>query len=491
MEYLDPKKKLRDKILLLTGYVLITIAIVIATVVLVYESYGYGINQNGQVIQNGLIFLSSQPNPASIFVNNSYKGTTNTNLTLQSGIYNFTISLNGFRTWNRKIEIDGGTISYYEYPLLIPNVLKPKTIFSYTSAPALATESLNQNYLLVLEPNSNNVFDLYQLNNTKITSTNVTLPASIVSPSTGSQSWKVIGWANDNKHILLEHIYSGNSVEYILFDVNNPSNSINLSKLFTGLQFTSINFVNQNYQNYYLYNSTTQTLQEVNINTPSTPTTVLSNVISYDSYLNNIILYATSYQASVGEVNIDELDGSTTYHIRSFPSGGNYLMDMASYNGVIYVGIGDSNQNKVYVYQDPVNQIQNSSFHVPIPAQVLYVNHPTYMNFSTTAQFIMAEGGNSFGVFDIANQHGYNYITKLPIDPPQTNATWMGGDRLTYVSGGKLIMFEYDHNYRQILVNASPNYLPFFPSNYQSLIVLAPNPKNGHYDLTQTSLINP
>ncbi len=491
MDYLDPKKNFQHKILLLVGYILISIAIGLSTVILLFEAYGYGVH-NGQVIQNGLIVLDSQPNPANIYVNNVSKGTTNTNLTLESGIYNFKLTLNGFRTWSRKIEIDGGTIAYYDYPLLIPNKLHSSLIKGYPNIPLIFSESLNKQYLLVLDSGSNNVFDLYNLTNTKISSTQISLPANIVSQNTsGVESWNVIGWANDNTHVLLSHTFDGTKVEYILLDVANPSSSINLSQQFASYPFSSINFINLNYQNYYLYNQAAQTLDKVSLSNPGTETNVLNNVLAYDGYLNNTILYATPTEAPTGLVYINELQGNNIYHIRTFPANSTYLLDMASYSGTIYVAVGSSSLNKVYIYQDPVSQLQNLPNHNPVPIQVLFVKDPNYLNFSQNTQFIVAEGYNQFGVYDFENLHGYNYITKLPLDPPQTHAVWMDGDRMTYVSGGNLIMFEYDHNYRQILVPELAQFAPVFDGNYHNLYTISLNQKTKTYDLNQTSLINP
>jgi hypothetical protein len=61
MDYLDPSKERAQTIRLIIGYILIGVAILIATLILLYQAYGFGINKEGQVIQSGLVFMSSQP----------------------------------------------------------------------------------------------------------------------------------------------------------------------------------------------------------------------------------------------------------------------------------------------------------------------------------------------------------------------------------------------------------------------------------------------
>ena len=88
MDFLDPRKQRRHKILLIFGYLLIACMVAGATTVLLYEAYGFGLGKGGSIIQNGLIYLSSQPNPATVHLNGRLlTNNTNTSLTLPEGIY--------------------------------------------------------------------------------------------------------------------------------------------------------------------------------------------------------------------------------------------------------------------------------------------------------------------------------------------------------------------------------------------------------------------
>src|SRR5665213_2134399 len=109
MDFLDPKKHRRHMIQLMVGYVLVGSAILIATIILLELAYGYGL-KNGQVIQNGLVFVSSKPNPAEISFNGkAIKARTNTRQVLQSGIYTMRLSLTGYQDWQQTIDVEGGS----------------------------------------------------------------------------------------------------------------------------------------------------------------------------------------------------------------------------------------------------------------------------------------------------------------------------------------------------------------------------------------------
>jgi hypothetical protein len=126
-----------------------------------------------------------------------------------------------------------------------------------------------------------------------------------------------------------------------------------------------------------------------------------------------------------------------------------------------------------------------------VPSQVLHVEQPNYLSFSNSAQFIVAESGQHFGVYDIENSLGYSYKEALPVDPPQAHASWMDGNRLTFVSGGRLAVIDYDNTNSQTLMPASSAYLPAFTPDYKYVYVLNPVTQSPQFRLTQTALLTP
>jgi hypothetical protein len=490
MDFLDPTKRFEQTVLLITGYVLIGIGIIIATVILLYQAYGFGLGKNGTVIQNGLLFFSSQPNPASIYIDGKLnKAKTNARIVLPAASYQVKLTRPGYRTWQRTVVLQGGKVEHFDYPLLFPTKLITKKLFAYPSAPGLVTQSPNQRWLLVEDSATSSTFDMYDLTNPTKAAVPITVPSSVVTHASTVESYSVVGWSDDDQHVLLEHSYDG-SAEYILFDRTDPSQSLNLSQQLSGDSFTQISFDNKKYDQYFLYNAANQTLDSASLgNHPEVP--VATHVVAYQTYGTNTVLYVTSDGAVAGKVVVKELVGDQNYVIRSLPDNTSYVLDLTDYSGVPYVAVGAASENKVYVYDDPIGQL--GSLPSPIPDQVLDVPLPNYLSFSPNAQFIVAENGQNFGVYDIENAHGYSYTTTQTLDAPQTHASWMDGDRLTYISAGKVIVFDYDHANVQSLVAANPNYLPFFDPNYKYLFTLAASPTsaNTETDLAETSLYIP
>lgn len=489
MDYLDPKRQLEQRILLLVGYVLLAVAITIAAVVLLYQAYGFGIGKNGAVIQNGLTFFSSQPNPANIEVNNQMESvTTNTRLVLPAGIYHVKLTRNGYYDWQRTIELDGGNVEHFDYPFLFPKTLTTKKIQTYTGTPSLVVQSPNRRWLVIERPGSLIDFDVYDLSNLAKPPAAISLPANLLTKPVSGENWQFGEWADDNQHLLLQHNYDGKT-EFVLLDRTNPAQSVNLNTSLS-LNPAKLTLKNKKYDQYYIYDAATKTLQSDSLKAPAAAP-VLQHVLAYQSYGNDTLLYVTDSGAAAGKVLVRLRIGSQTSTIRTLPAGTSYLVDLTKYSGVMYVAAGDTGGSKVYIFKDPVGQLAAQPGQAVVPAQVLHVPQPNYLSFSANAQFIVAENGSQFGVYDIENTRGYNYSTAQPLDTPQAHATWMDGDRLTYVSGGKLSVFDYDGTNQHSLMGASSSYLPAFTPDYKNVYSMVPGAVAGQFELAQTSLLAP
>lgn len=147
-----------------------------------------------------------------------------------------------------------------------------------------------------------------------------------------------------------------------------------------------------------------------------------------------------------------------------------YLLDITKYSGDWYVGVGSSAESRTYVYKNPADHLRDKPKNPLVPVQVLKTPKPNYISFSDNARFIMVENGSQFALYDAETDKGYAYtLDNVPVDAPQTHATWMDGHRLMYVSKGKLVVFEFDDANRETLNVADPNFEPFFDADYKNL----------------------
>jgi len=488
MDFLDPRQHRRHVLMIYVGYAVIGLAILIGTIILMNIAYGFGLGKNGQVVQNGFMYLSTYPSGADIRLNGKLQNAkTNARLSLPGAAYHVQLDRDGYKSWQRDIVLEGGSVMRFDYPLLIPSNLKTTDIKSYTTAPTLAVQSPDRRWLLVQHTDDQSAFDMYDLKSfdsktLKQTVTSIAIPADLITSGSNS-SWQLGEWSTDNQHVLLQHLVDGKT-EFIVVDRTDPTKSINLTDTLK-VSPTKVTLRDKKYDQYYLYDATSQILSTASLNDPA-PVTLLDHVLNYQSYGSDIVLYASSNASSSDKVAINLLQGGKTYSLRETTAGTNYLLNITRYSGSWYVAVGASSENKVYIYKNPVNQL-SSKLGVLTPVYILKTEAPTYLAFSSNAQYIMDENGTKFSVYDAEYDKGYTYDAGAPIDTPQQHASWMDGNRLTYVSGGKLLIFDYDHTNAQTLVTANPNYLPFFDTAYKFVDVLNTG-ASGKTTLINTSL---
>jgi hypothetical protein len=488
MDFLDPKKRHQHIVMLYVGYGLISVAIIATAVVLLYQSYGFGINRKGDVIQNGLVFLSSQPSAADITINGKLAGAkTNTRLVTPAATYKVGLNRPGYDSWNRVIILEPSSVARFDYPLLVPSQLTTTALQTYFGPPTMASPSPDRRWLAIGQPGDMNSFNMFDLNNPTKEAALLRLPDGLLTKAATTESWLPLEWSDDNSHLLLKHIYD-DKFEYILLNRTNIAESVNLSRSL-GSSPDELTLRDKKYDKYYMYNATTKLLSTATLQ-HATPQTVLEHVLRYKTYGNDIILYVTDANAIPSRVNVRILDGDKSYGIRTLQADTNYLLDITQYDGTFFAAIGATNDNRVSIYKDPEAQV-TSGQRLAVPTNVLKLNAPNYISFSSNAQFIMAENAQQFSLYDVFNKKSYNYTSASPLDAPQSHAIWMDGDRLTYTSGGTMHMFDYDYTNRHVLMPAISTYTPYFAPDYRTIYTMYPNKYGAGFQLEKTSLLIP
>jgi hypothetical protein len=491
MDFLDPKKRRSYNIRLFIGFVLITIAIVLATVILALITAGYTINRKtGQVVQNSLVFINSQPVSSSIYLNGTLSGTTNARFDLSAGNYNVSLSQPGYRTWSNKITLYGGQVEQLIYPFLFATNPTKTTVSTYPSQPAIATYTPDRHWYLVSDPTQTASFNMVDINNIKTPVANITLPNSVFDSKTGNVL-SVIQWSTDNIHLLLKDTYSG-GVQYIMLDRTDPTSSFNVSDLFPNTSFDSIKMDNQAYNKLYLYDSASGTLYLGDV-TAKTVTSVLTNVLYFWPYSTNQILYMTPEpkDSTKVDVNIWTSSDQKSQNLRDLPASPTYLLNMASYNGSLYAVIGSSNSRYAYIYMNPLDQLKAKPNQLPTPYTLLVTNGtPENVTFSNSARFIALQSGGQFSIYDIQYDTHYRYNTGLNFATNQL-ATWMDGNRLNAVINGELNIWDFDGTNNVAFVNANADLLPTYNSGYTALYTVVPNASSttGQWQLLRYGLV--
>lgn len=483
VDYLDPRKRRVHRQRLAIGYVLMSIALVLGVLVLVYSAYGYGINtKTGDVVQNGLLFLDSKPGGADIYINgHSYGSKTPARLILPAGNYTVVLKRAGYHDWSRNFNLTEHTVSRYVYPLLFPLQPAPQPLKAYASLPSLATVSPDRRWLLIQQPSSTTLaFDEFDTTDLKLPPKSLALPQNLLAGPVAASQFKVADWSSDNKAVLLEHTYPGGS-EFVVLNRANPAESFSINKTFS-LNPTQVAMRNQKIDQFYLYDQTgTLSLGSV---AAAQAAPILDHVLTFKTSGNDLIFYLTDQDAAAGQVWSRIWNRGKSYPLYSFTKGSHPLIDLALFQGNWYYAAGSDAIGRFNIYKNPLDSLANPAIAKALPLTSLSQAGADQLTFSDNARFLGAEAGQTFSVYDFENLTRYHYTLNKPL---AGDLRWMDGHRLIGVSGGSVFVTDYDSTNQQLLVPAVSSDQLSFGSSYNHLFSLVSSP-DGSTILDSTDL---
>lgn len=473
MDFLDPQKRKIHRIKLFIGYGLMAIALMFGTIVLLYQAYGYDLDpKTGEIVQNGLLFVDASPVDADVLLNNESRGRTDQRLDIAAGDYTLELRADGYRPWQRAFTLEGGTVERLTYPFLFPTEPDVKEVQLYASNPGMMSASANRERLLVQQPGSFEDFDLVDLTSATAAVTTLSLPEDLLETRGTVHTLTALEWADSDQHLLVRHNFEGGQ-EFVLIDVESPGASVNLSQALNGA-FTDIALRDKKFDRYYVFNDPNKSLYTAELRNP-TPLLYQANVLAFKPHGNDVMVLVSNANAPEGKVLLQVREGSETYTIRELSANSAYLLDVARYSNDWYYVAGAVNEQKAYVFKNPVAAAKRQTERLPVPVAVLRTaTAPEFISFSVNARFITSQSGNEFAVYDAETDRQYRYDIDLGL-PGGLKATWMDGHRLSVVANDKTTVFDFDGLNKQSLAAAVAAAPIFFDDDYEALYVMAPS----------------
>lgn len=489
MDFLDPKRKKSHRQRLLIGYLLVAVAIAMGTLILLFSAFGFWVDsKTGDVIQNGTVFLDSQPGGSTVTLDGKVQGNRTASRLVLPGSQQYTIRLSqtGYRDWTRTFALDGGSIERLVYPLLLPKTLETTENQLYASAPGLSSQSPDRRWLLVQQPGQTYVFDLYDLNSPSAAPAIITIPANILTDAAKPAVLSVVEWANNNHHVLLSRAFN-DTHEFLMVDTNALANSVNINTTLT-VSPTSVSLRDKKFDQLYIFDAAGGTIRQGDLKGRTVSGAILSNVLAYKSYGSDLLLYATHQGAAEGKLDyrIREND-KATYLLKSVPDAPTFLLDLAEFDGTPYYVVGSPQDDAAFIYRDPLPTLKGQSQKALIIPAVLRVKSPQFVSFSPNTQFISVQSGNKLVTYDIDGDRQFQLNLSHEVS---NKIVWMGGFHLAFVDKQQSYMIDFDGSNEQPLVPSLQAGGPYFAPDYETVFSLAPSLKvTGRFVLTQNSLI--
>lgn len=489
MDFLDPKKRRSHKIRLLVGYILVGLAIAIATVILVYQAYGFGVDTStGSLVENGLVFVDSKPSQADIYLNGQLKSKSGARLVMPAEQYRLEIKRAGYHDWSRTFTLEGHSIERFVYPYLVPTTLNPRTVEVYPSQPQLASQSPDRRWIIISNPAATTAagFDLIDTTKPLEPKISFTLPVGILSNSTGNRTLEEVEWSSDNKFLLIRHDRTEGN-EFIVINREDPAASFNVNQRFN-VNPLKVVLRDKKIDQLYILENQDGRLRIANLNERSLSPPLLQNVIAFRPHGNDLITYVTADNVPLGSVQARIWENGATYQLYRMPVAKNYLLDAARFDGHWYYVIGSEVEQLVEIFKDPLDKLKNETLPKATPLLALRLKEAQNISFSANARFIAATSGQKVAVYDIETDRAHSYELTEPL---AAYLKWMDGHRLITRSADKMLMLDYDGTNRRLLTESSLPRGGYFDRDYDRLFVISPIGASGSTALRLVDMRSP
>ncbi len=489
MDYLDPAKKRSHRIRLYIGYGLLTIAIAIATVILVYIGNGFYVDRDtGVLIQNGQLFINSDPDGAKIYLNGREQRTkTGGRFVVPSGTYTVTIKREGYRDWTAKdVVLDGGVVERLDYARLIPSTLTPAPQQTFATSPYAVTESINRRYLALFFAATPDSFSVMDLTKPEAVPKVITLPKALYIDPAKIGQLTPTEWAGDDKHFLVKNVFNGELQEYFIVSRETPDDAVNLTR---DLRLAGFDFSlrDRAFDQYYAFNAATKVLDGIDLGEKSLKP-VLTDVVDYKAYGDDSLLYVTSTGASEGKMQVRFYTGGKSYLMREVAVSPTYLLSIGRLGSTPVMAIGVPAENKVTILRDPLTYLRaNTKQTIPLATTVLQLANPSEVSFSTDQTTVMARSGQNFATHNFDSDRTAKFTLQQPISAA-IKVQWIDGKHISAVSGGEAYMFDFNGENVQKLVPSIEGLGSYFDNSYRSLFTFTAGANGKPFNVNRSSL---
>lgn len=444
-------------------YSLMTATVALLLVVLILTVVGYRFNfRTNSVEQTGLVQYNSYPSGAIVKVDGRRFETTQTKGLVLPGQRQFSMTLDGYESWQKTLQIEPGTVTWLSYVRLVPT---EKQIESIDVLPAIsnAVTSPDRRFMAGVANNLSGqpeitLIDFRDSKQPKIS--NHLIDTTDMSGYAEADvevvhDMKVVRWSASSRYMLLKHQYTlpgqPPQIEWLWVDRESPEAPVNITSLL-GLPLSDVYFADG--KDMYVLQENGD-IRRASVDDGSISRPLISQVTWFEVYDNNTISYlGTEGENRVAGVWRNGWSSPTT--LMSVPSESDHQMhiSVSKYFNKDTVAISDGTSVHVYRGSLPSSKEAKDIF-IQSPRNFTLSRPVNNLQFSEGGRFVVAEDSQGVVSYDIERITVSQEFEKFHDQPVR----WLDGYHLWQIDdSGQLVMQEFDGLNYQDLMPASSGY---------------------------------
>ena len=439
-------KKRRQSIKVIASEAIMVLTVVLTVIILALLVSGYWLNADFKVERQGMLQVSSFPTGATVVIDgeSSWLQRTNTSKVLSAGEHSITLSKDGYDTWSKTVNVSEGLLYRIHYPRLF---VKDRIAEEYFKATDTIFATISPDHDLALLLNNTTKWSLIRLTDDKpeprvIDASKVFLG---VEPATDAVALALSctilssDWSQDGSHILFK-VSSGDTIEWALLDVKNPTKSINLTREFGG-NFSEIQILDNSANNLLAVQN--GNLHKIDTSGRSMSTVLVEQIKAFDHFENEIVFVAKNTTP-----NSDS--EASPYYAGSIKVGDDkitHLLDLPSTHRIViskfydekYLTLLSADQVTLY---DKNTMESYADYDLSFEPSKIIVGHD--------GEFIFMNSGSRIATIDMESGKLSEWQT------PGETFGWLDNNMIYTVADGNLVVYDYDgFNRRELAHNVS------------------------------------
>lgn len=456
-------------------YGVMTVATVVLTAFLVLVALGYRLDKNFTFSQGGLVQFNSTPDNASVTIDGKVQSFhTQDKTNLAAGQHTISMSLDGYHTWSKTVDLAPGQLLWLNYARLIPNSITTSTLKSYPSV-AATLPSPDRHWLLMQMKSDVPAYTLVDYSDeTKPQYTDFTLPDGLFTKKDGKYgTFKLVEWDLQSKYVLIEHD-NGDLVEFARVDRSKPADAVNLTKLFS-LNIREAHFSGSNANT--IFAKTDDVLRKLDISGPTASAALVTDLQDFMVYGEDTIAFMQLQEKTTGDQNTKQqvvgvYKGGKVMQAHVAASGQPLKFAYNEYDNHSYLAVTEADGKTVDVIRDATTA--GASKEANVFTKFNLGSPVDYLTFSSNGRMIVAQHGNTFATYDIETAKSYSSTLAFGSDKtPQLK--WLDDYYLWSDDGGTLRLFEFDGTNEHDITSVASGYDVMLSANGKQLLSVTHN----------------
>lgn len=483
-----PPSKRRQLLQRIAVYSLMSVTVIGLVAVLVFLMLGYRFDRSdGKIEQGGLLQFDTEPDGATVTIDGASFGTrTPSKTTMASGQHFITMERDGYKKWQKSIDLAAGSVMWLNYARLIPTDLKSQSVADF-AAVSDALASPDDKWMAIKEDPSTPQLKLADLAREDAKITNITIAESAYSkPSEGKgQQFSFEEWDPSGRYMIVRHTYDDTKTEWIVVDMEGSDPARNITTML-GVDATSPMFSNRDPN--IIFAIVDGDIRRIDLAASTISGPLVENVASFGLHDRSTITYVTNVdprtkQRAVGYFDEGAAKPRTVRTYSDETSSLRFAID--KYFGDHYIAIAHGQVLEIFEGDLPRSDATDPSS-MKVVATVALPEGADFLSFKTNGRFIVAQKGASYTVYDLelkkmttTNLKGSSTVDK--------KLNWIDGYNVISDRDGMARLYEFD----------GANQHDIMPVVTGMDVTLSPSDKylygissvNGKYHLTRVQLI--